>query len=345
MNNLKQYKVLRFFLDNPLNPNSFNEFFKECYGLTKSYLFTLKSSGWRLPLEKKSLEESIEDLAYDVLEPFLISKSERPFYVIYDYFKRHRITDFSIISDDELESHFKILLQGFIKKQLSKIRKMENPQEEKLKRKIKYSLEKLGAVKLNGPSGQYVQIYLKNYQNSLRNDKPDVTVRQLKDIVGEAFCSSKTNPQWCEKIFGLLNENSRIKNVVVLSELISIMIQINAEFVFDSIRAPYHVDTPRDVHTNFRLTSAIEKSLKRAGKEEIDRFVMKGKLTKLEGDLLMKACGKYLEDKHLDGGNRPLPDYFLEFMPDVCQDEYLKKYKYMFETLISSADRGLSNFL
>ena len=310
----------------------------------KQYLWYLKKCRWPLPLEKASLEDSLNDLAYDVIGSLLASKRNAPNYIIFDYFKRHGITDFEAADEELLKSNMLILLQGFIKRELGEIRKLSDPMAENLRRSVEYSLEKLGAVKCKD-TPTHNQIFLKRHETSLRSDKELIPITSLKEIVLRAFNSSKTTPQWCSTVFELLNEREECQNCLVRSDLISMMIKVKSEFVDAYGVIHGTIETTHETHLRILSADALESALNHLKKIEIVQFEQKGRIKAIDSAKLLTACRRYLEDKYLNGGEDSIPTYFRQVMPHVSQQDYLKNYKYVFETLIVNAEERIRELL
>ena len=335
---------IRAFLVNPECRKSFDKFFEFCFSQTKQYLRYLRACDWQIPLEKESLEDSLNDLAYDILGSLLASKRDAPFYIIFDYFKRHGITAFMTVDEQLLKSDMLILLRGFIKRELGEMRKLSNPMAENLKRSVEYSFEKLGSVKTRDSSAPE-KTFLKENETNLRSDKELISITSLNEIVLQAFNISKTTPQWCGKVFDLLNERKEYQNCLVRSELISMMIKVKSEFVDAFGILHGKVETPRERHIRNLSANAITSALDCLKKIEIARFEQKGRIKAIDSGRLLAGCRRYLEDKYLNGGEDSIPSYFQQLIPDVSPQDYLKNFKYVFETLILNADERIRELL
>lgn len=336
--------VIRSFLFNPLHKKCFDNFFSLLFSQTKQYLRYLRACGWVIPLEKESLEYSLNDLAYDILGSLLASKRDAPFYIIFDFFKRHGIEDFAAVDEQLLKSHMVILVRGFIKRELGELRKLSDPMAENLKRSAEYSLEKLGSVKTKDAS-VHNQVFLKRHEANLRSDKELISITSLKEIVLQAFNNSNTTPQWCSAVFELLNEREEYQNCLVRPDLISMMIRVKSEFV--DVYGIFHgtIETPHETHIRNLSADALESALNHLKEIEIARFEQKGRIKAIDSAKLLAACRCYLEDKYLNGGEDSIPTYFRQAMPHVSQQDYLKNYKYVFETLIVNAEERIRELL
>lgn len=337
-------EFIRAFLVNPECRRSFDKFFEFCFSQTKQYLRYLRACGWLMPLEKESLEDSLNDLSYDILGSLLASKRDAPFYIIFDYFKRHEIEEFAGADEQLLKSGMLILLRGFIKREIGEIRKLDNPLAANLKRSVDYCLEKMGVAKGKDASVPD-QLFLKKHAANLRSDKEPLSSHSLNEIVLQAFNNSKTTPQWCSTVFELLHEKEEYQNCLVRSELISMMIKVKSEFV--DVYSLFHgtIETPQEARIWNLSTEALDTALNNLRKIEIAQFEQKGRIKAIDSAKLLAACRRYLEDKYLNGGEDSIPTYFRLLLPDVSSQEYLKNYKYVFETLIDSAEKRIRQLL
>lgn len=338
-------KIIRDFLADPLSRQIFDTFFKLCYGHTQAYLYSLKNLGYDLMLEDRDDRKAIADRAIDILGVFLSSKTDKPFYHIFDYFERKDLTDLSQATDQDLYHHFNILLRGFIRHELRDIRNQGNPQIHYLKRRFKDIFKSEGFCLMAHAKKGHEKIYLCEHAEDLRTDKPIIPYDELYKLAEKAYFDSNTRVQWCHKIFELLNTDKEYQNLVVRYELMSIVVSINAKYVdLDGLR-PTAMPSARDTAIRNAIDKTRKKTIIWLKKEVIPDFIAKQRIDQDEGERFGKAAELYLIDLGNDGWTDPIPDYFRALMPEEKHKPYLDDYKYVFETIIKKAEEYFKDIL
>ncbi len=334
----KTFGIIRDFLKYPHDRDNFNEFFNICYYHTVGYLRYLKAKGVTIELHDADEYKSLMDLAYDILGDFLHSGDNRPFYVIFDYFSRHKITDFDNTDLDILYDHFTILLRGFVRKILYKNRKEQNPQAANLERRIIDILksDKYDIFKQNPDSAEY--ICLAKNKDRLRREYQPLLLADLLTIVYSVFSKEKCNNRidWVNNIFSELEIATEFQNFIKKNDLIRAMIHINESFIELDGGSPFpfpHADS------GINRRAIDEEKINSLEYAEVmaKDYVGKGKITPHEAELILIAAEKYLTDFAFDGQTDKIPTYFFEIIPGCSQEKYLKKYKYIFEMIINKS--------
>jgi len=331
-------EIIRAFLISPLRRSCFDRFFRLCCTETTAHLRRLCAAGWQLPEDQVQHENSLTDLACDLLGPFLASEKDRPFYTVFDYYQHHGITDFACVDADDLERHFRILLRGFIGKELTVIRGLYNPQVKNLKRRIRETLNDSDYTSKVWPGEKHESVIATRHQQALRDNLPPLPRYQLIALVRQAFRLSYSRTRWCAAIFELLNDKVEVRNALSLGELVSVMVAVNAEFVDAAGHFVGRLPDPTEEYLRKRITVAIEESLDWLGTSVITRFISKGRLATSDGPLVLQACRRYLSDLGLTGLTDSVPAYFMALKPKLTQATYIRQYKYVLDTAVS---RGL----
>jgi len=327
-------EIIRQFLKFPLSKKLFDNFFKICYQETLCYLSYLKMKGYRFFDSEADEKKAISDFAYDILGDFLRSSSNRPYFIILDYFKRHGIEDFDKIHSEIIGEHFSILLRGFIKRHISKLTNQDDPQTANLKLRFKDILsgDKYHSFKL--PAGDNA-VSSKSNMDNLLSDKSDLTGDDLYYIVEEAFLISNNRSQWCQNIFKLINKNDSYQNYIKRNDLISTVIKINYVYVEIETALPSKIPGPEYVYLKKGALLARTDAIKWASDNVILDFINKKRITDAESAFFLRMLSEYLSDLVNSGETDPIPVYFREIMPKEKHDVYLNKYKYILETIIS----------
>ncbi|UCC44651.1 MAG: hypothetical protein JSU65_01610 [Candidatus Zixiibacteriota bacterium] len=334
----KSAEVIRAFLGDPLDRKNFDKFFRLCYSETIPCLRRLRAAGWRLPEDQVQQERGLPDIAYDVLGPFFASKGNRPYFVIFDYFERHQLTDYEKTDPDMLLRHFRTLLRGFARKELTLVRGLINPQISNLKRRLRNIFAGDEYLSRVWPGETYESLYAARNERNLRDSLPPIDWDTMDDLVKEAFTGSRTRPEWCAGVFKLLDEKTESRNALPMHDLISMMVAVNAEYANASSLGTGNIPTPTEQYVNKRVSAALDEAVKLVQSGVLPRFVENGQLSADDAPRLLEACRTYLVDLSSHGSTGKLPGYFMDQKPDLSQSDYLSQYKYILNKAVS---RGL----
>jgi len=338
LHDVYNYGALRLFLLNPRDKKSFDHFFEICFYSTVGYLRYLKAKGLTIELLDANVQKSLMDITYDILGDFLQTDNNCPFHIIFDYFKRHNITDFNSIDPNKLYDHFTILLRGFIRKTLYKNRKERFPQVANLERRINDIIKgnKFYIFKQNSESAEFVCLSIN--KEKLRRECQPLVLTELLGIVYSTFSNGSTNNRvdWLNNIFAELEMATEFQNFIQKYDLIRAIVYVNDDFVeldgssFSAFPQPDTMNLRREIDEK-RLKSQEHSH------EIIKNYIDKGRISYQEGELFCAAVRRYLTDFAFDGQTDKIPAYFFEIFPGYSQEKYLKKYKYVFETIINTA--------
>lgn len=325
-------RTVQAFLARPLDERCFDLFFRVCYAETMPYLRRLRSSGWNLPVNQMQQDNALADIAYDVLGPFLASKKNQPFFVIFDYFNRHELMK-PEATPDTIAEHFRILLRGFVRKELTLICGLDNPQIKNLKRRIGDILTGSGYASCVFPGESKDCIFAVGNSENLSDERPPITRELLDRIVREAFQSSSNRTEWCAQIFQLMNQYPEVRAAIPKHQLVSTMVAVNAEYA-DAVGIVIgQQPTPREEHLRQTAEQAMKETLAWAESSVIAQFVAKGRLSGEDAPRVLKACRTYFEDLIRNGETDKIPQYFLAQKPGLSQSDYLKQHKYVMDTV------------
>lgn len=335
MDSVHEIIILHNFLKNPLSRKCFDPFFKLCYRQTIGYLRYLGAKGQKLPLDSINPEKAFEDLAIDILGGFFQSRRDKPFHIIFDYYEREGIADFQAPDGEQLFDLFLILLRGFIKKELAKICKQEKPQLDHLKRRFKDILSgaSYGSMRSRIQAAEY--IYLMKYYDVLRKEAEPVLYEDLIQIVEKAYLDSKTREEWCAGIFKILDQSENFQNFIKKHEILKAVIAVNAKYVeLDGIQ-PSRLPSPNELSVRMAVRDAIPIAIQWSRQNIIQIFLNKGRISPNEAEQFLHAVNNYLNDFGYNGDPDPIPDYYREVMPKNSHLSYLKKHKYIFDSIVN----------
>lgn len=325
------------FLKYPLDRLNFDQFFKTCYHTAVGYLRYLKARGFQLPTTVADVHKDISDLAIDILGGFLQSKKDRPFFIIYDFFKRKGMADFDCIDQDKLYRQFSILLRGYIRKELGHLFRENNPQIHNLKRRFKDIFNSPEYTVIRGDSDSTEYIHFSKNADYLRSDCRPVLYDDIIQIAEDAYNDTKNRKEWCNKIFEIVDSSTDLQNFVRKQDLISAIISVNERHVEIDGMQSSSIPWPDKSLLRTEVDKARKDTLNWAKHNIISDFVTKKRISSVESGLFLSALEKYLIDFGYNGDTDPIPEYYREVMPRDQHKSYLKDHKYVFETIIRNA--------
>jgi len=326
--------VIRAFLVDPKDRRAFEAFFKLTNKLTVNYLRYLRNRLLQIQNQYSNPDSLLNDIATDILGEFFQSKSGKPFFIIFDYFKRHGITDFDKISDGVLTDHYRNLLFGFCRKKIGHLRGESDPQIANLKRRFHEIISEppYAIIEFPGENGDYV--CLKKKREQISSNRKIIELTQLLDIVRTAFSKSKTRTQLVAKIFEILEDSTEYAPCIKKTDLVIALIEINCSFVDDiysDIPDKYGFEISRVRELGMKYIPEVLDYLKTS---HIEKYITKGKLSGEEPAWVINASRAYLEDFLASGSEDSVPTYFREHFPEKFHECYATDYKYIFDTVL-----------
>jgi hypothetical protein len=336
-------EIIRSFLDHPLDRTRFGAFFELIYRDTLGTLTYLKRKGYRFPDPTGSAPNRLNDLAIDILGAFLAGSTVgQPYPIVLDYFRRAHEQTRSAEQKSDLHPLLLGLLRGFIRQELSRLLKQDDPQIDNLKRRFKDLLNatEFATISFDGSSSELV--FLSQHRAALRPDRPLIPYGELELIARETFAESHTRADWCRAIFDRINAATDFQNLVRKHELLRAVIIVNMEFLEIDAWQPSGLPRPRQALLRKIADQALDETLAWTKESIIAEFLAKKRISSEEADLLYLAAEKYLTDYAFDGQTDAVPAYYREVMPEAYHARYLKDYKYVFETIVS---KSVENFV
>lgn len=313
------------FLRAPLNRRHFDNFFQLCFREVRKSLLYLRARGYRLPTDQTDPTRELENLTVDILGSFLRSEKNHPFCVIFEFFENRGIAEFRHEEREVHYDHFLGLLRNFTKQELHRIRKEQDPQVEKLKRRVNEILR-------DGPYevGELV----------VRNGERETSPAEYDDLLAlteQAFLGSRDTTAWCASIFEQWREQREMPLCVRKSDLVRAMVRIYFRYIEIEGFGIEPFANPHEEPVRAEIRRIGQETLQWLRNGLLARFLEKQRLQESESEPLVGAVETYLIDRFEGNGADALPDYFREALPGISAKEYLSSYKYVFETLIKSA--------
>jgi hypothetical protein len=326
------------FLADPQDRVKFDAFFQFCYHRVLGYLYFLQAKGYQLSVDSSASGSPLHGLTIDILGSLLRRKKGQPFYLVFDYFHQNGITDFQNADSDELYEKFKALLFRFIRQELSKLKNETDPQIANLKRRINEILKRDNYIVLpSNPSG-IERVMLSNKKNQNLTESPIIPYEEILRITEESYLKSNNRVEWCRNIFETLDMTSKYQKILIKHELISAIIAVNSKYVeVENIKSVYTHDAEEEILLR-KAEQSIQEILPWLRMNILENFIEKRRLTPEYADCFAKAAEMYLRDFVFSPPTDLLPQYFREVMPPDEHKDYLKKYKYLFETAIQKIE-------
>lgn len=330
-------RVLILFLRQPDDLKAFMPFFHMCQRFAVGSLGYLERRGYRLPVGSHNSFANISDLAIDILGTFLRVEKGVKFGVIFNYLTKEGISDFAQANPTFVMSKFRGLLLGYVRQELYRINKQEYPEAAGLKTQLNkiLSSDKYTSISFNGCANL---ICLAAIRDVKMVDKSIIPQDKLEFIAEEAYVTTRSIEEWCAKIFALLALREEYLPGIPRHQLLAAAVKISGTHLEIDAMPPSSLPGPEQLLLSWELLKLREEVVEFICVEVITRFVKQGRISHETGLCFGGAVALYLADK--SNGNQVdlLPAYFRESMPESEHKHYLKRYKYVFETILSHAD-------
>jgi len=336
---------IRAFLQAPVSPRRFRTFFDLCCATTIGLLNYYRSRGYPVPIERADVQAALSDLACTLLGEFFQTTSDEPFPLIFDYFSRHGVEDLEAVSAEDLYDHFRVLLAGFVKQQLFRRRKSENPQAEILKRRIKDILQPPDYLRFRPNPSSQMMVARADRSAGLRQEAAPLPYAVLRDLVQQAYYDTHTRTAWCLAVFARLDSECGHRNYLPLNDLLLAMVQVNATELEEVVPGPSEPLPPELGAAYQAVGRVINATVTWSRDHVVPQFVQRGRLAAVDTEAYMKAVELYLLDLAYSGGTDLLPRYFREVMPVESHAQYLKTHKYAFEAVIRGSTERFRELL
>ena len=334
----KDAQTILGFLHNFRNRLYFDSFFNLCYRRTVGTLKYLKNKGIPIPLDQYAGEDPLSDIAIDILGSYFKSMPGKPFYAIFNQFKNCDINDTGAQGLEEIHDHFVSTFYVFIKQELSRILNESDPQVSNIKRRITDIIHGPEYEVFTKANIQYVSF---NHSSSdRRNEKSLIAYEELENLSESSY--HKNRPQWCKNIFDSLSLLTEFRNCVKKYDLIRSMVNVVMKYAELEGMPQSHCTFDRIKSNETAINNSKEASLVWLSDEVLKKFIEKEKISAKTSTRFLLAADYYLSDLIYSPGVDLLPVYFREVMPEQEHGDYLKDYKYIFET---SMEKVKDNFI
>ena len=338
-------QTLVLFLQHPLSRKAFDPFFKLCYRYVRGYLGSLGYLRAKRHLQPMDGRDPLADLSIDILGFFLKSTRDQPYVVVFDYFRRHGITEYGPADPDKLLAMFRSLLFGFARQELVRITGEENHQTEILKRRFRDILKGDAFVAFRGPDGSTEFLCSAKHKRVKGENRARVSYESLLRIVEDAFLQTHTRKAWCHAIFEALDREGSEPYCVKKHDLLSAVVTVMSRYVEVEGLVPCSLPGADQGLLRSDVEKAVKQALQWLNEQVLGPFVEKGSLTADVARRYAIAAERYLSDMVHSPGIDLLPAYFREVMPEAEHAKYLEHHKYTFETAIRKVEEDFRSRL
>lgn len=315
--------IVREFLHNP--DSAFEPFFRLCLSQTLAKLRSLARLGYLLPVDHRTDSDPIEDLALDILGELFAGKPNQRYYIIYGCFCPEGPQVLDRMRDGELAARFIGLIRNFVRQQLYHQRRAVDPQLENLKRRINEVLQGKDVRQIS--VGGQMLAAVTNAPPPEMDTPPEWIESHLEQIAYAAYSDRRSN--WCRNI---LEEAARCRADcpwIPVPQLVRVLIRINKALI--ELHLGELCNTRQPAVPDYLRREARKTALDQVQSTVLAGFVRKGRLTKVESAVHLRAVAAYLDDWLVHGDDADLkPTYLREADQSITVERY-KRYKYTFE--------------
>ncbi len=328
--------IVKRFLQAPGDKRRFKEFYPVCLRIMMGYLSYLRNHGYNLPVEKAEKDNPLADVAHDLLGGLLRNPPDKPYYLIFDFYKRQGIIDFAAADAKELFWQLTVLIRGYAKKELFRLASASSPQTELLKRRFK-DIVRGPEYRTHGSNARQAIVIAQRFVGNQREGRPMITLDELKRLVEDEYIHSANRRAWCSNIFAALNRKTDVRNCLYLNDLLITVVAANSEHLELYGWFPSRLPGPDETLTGEIILKAKEQAITHVRNHSLSRFRRQNRLTDEEIECFARAARHFLDDTGNNGDADPIPEYFRTVMPNHLHDVYLEQYKYCFESVLKEA--------
>ena len=337
---------VRAFLQSPLNRVRFDDFLGRCLEVATGYLRYLSARRFSLPLELYSSDNPTRDLAIDILGSLLSRFRGEPFGIVFEYYQREGFEEFDAVSEEELYHHLTILIRSFVRQELSKLRKRNDPQIENLKRRIGDILKDPRYCVLASESSPGRDRVTLAPGREVDDDHREPWPQNELVLAAEwTYQRSPNRSLWCRNLVEEITQDERWCDWVYRHQLVAAMIGVCRANQLLEMDQPSRIP-PADHGLSSDLVDQASQVTREWLREDVlQDFVTKGRITVEDIEPFLAAFDAIIADGTQNGTLDKLPAYFRVSMPDQNHQEYLSKYKYVFETAMKGGLQYMAQIL
>ncbi len=323
-------RTIADFLESPDDYHRFLSFFELTFHMARAYLRRLQARGWKLPLQEYSDETGIDDCTVDLLATLYRSDNGRPYYVIRDHFER------SNAQHDSLFDQLKSLVAGHIHQELDRVKNALNESAFHIKRQIVYALK----------SGDYEEVSL----GALRcwrwtgggeprlDGHPLADKDQVQQWALAAVREQANMPQRVRAVFELLQEDTTCATALPQYALTTAFRAV----LCDPGDHPWGIQPlPGGAYVKNELRRLAALAIEQSNDECLAKQGEKKGLSETVFDAYGRSLKNLMRDWIEHGEHDKIPQYLYEQIDGLDSKQFLKLYKYSFETLVEDCKERL----
>jgi hypothetical protein len=160
-----------------------------------------------------------------------------------------------------------------------------------------------------------------------------------------AYQSSNSRSQWCRNLFDEIARDGRWCGWVYRHQLVAAMIDVcKANQLLEMDQSSSMPPANHGLSAS-RVDQARRTTRQWLSEEVLPDFVAKERMTENEIEPFLAAFDAIIVDGTHNGIVDKLPAYFRAHMPASAHEEYLNKYKYVFETAMKGGLQYLAEIL
>ncbi|HOP06290.1 MAG TPA: hypothetical protein PLF13_03265 [candidate division Zixibacteria bacterium] len=338
-------QTVRSFLISPHDKRKANAFFARCLAIAIAHLRCLKAKSWQLPDDQYPSDNPIRDLAVELLIGLCKSRSNEPYFRIFEFYSREGYPSFDDADEHELDYLLGVLIRSFVTQRLSRLRKQADPQIENLKRRVNDTIKASDRIHVaTAASSGYDRIAFAEVDMS--SDSLELWPQQELNLIAEiAYQDSNSRSMWCYKLLELVADDGRFVSWVYRHMMITAMIRVSRINELERYDLTAYLPATEHGLSEDQVKQAFRDSRSWLKESVLPGFVGKKRLSIDEIEPMLKAFDAIVADGLHSGTIEKLPVYFRENMPVSTHSNYLKKYKYVFETAMKGGLNHLAEIL
>lgn len=330
-------EIVRRFLLDPASEKAFLPFFSICHSIAKGELQYLRQRGNVHLLKCADRGESIEAVACSCLGDIFARDSCGRYYVLFEGLQNLGVDDFERIDSGLLYIRIESLIIRLAYQSLAKEAGREDPPAVALRNRFKSILRSDQFCSPNESKGARRWICLRKNRDRLRREKPAMSFDRLLRIAYDGYEETKTNKEWCVRIFGFLDEADDVRNCLLKSDLLRAVVAVNRGKIGPGDVMGRGDGSPVYVALREQMEKIRTEVVNWVAESIVCKYVRKGKFTIDEAEVVRNAVESYLGDLIEHGCTDSKRTYFEEAMSADVHDIYIKRYKDAFELIVDKA--------
>ena len=330
-------RLLREYLANPANAGALRQVFGFSLRRASSYLGALRRRGRPLPLDEFAGENPLHDLAARCLENlFSPPRLGEPLEIV------RALDPYRTVADDELVNRFETVLRRHIKQGLDHVAQERDHEGHNLKRALRRAL--------NSASGEFALVPVNGTeewcwtraQSAIRTERMAVEAQTLRRWACEAWNEHRPVPDLCRFIFARLDDTDRYRNSLSFSALLVALKEEDSVSLDDMTASS---DSPEMAFELSCLRAAVRSARQATIDADFERLAITAALAPTEREGVLQALTVLAEDWAEHGSCDSRRVYMEEVLGPIEDEVYLKKFHYLWNTLVANMEGRIRGML